>query len=273
MRAFLVLTLVSVLGAMLAGCTDRGPIEREDLAFPVASRIAGVEPTAAGDVSFTGTDGLLVTPSLEPGTVRVGLAEIVQTNVFQACRDVCRNLTVAPGTIVADGGLVSLRNLSLNAAGPDGDAAVFFHDEGRETGRFLRWYDDGAKFQMNGDLQTIGNVTGTGHVGTITPLILGEDNLVTVSTAALEGTEVAIYARGSARLINGTATVAFPAAFVALVGEGPMTVQVTLTSPAPALWVAEKAADHVTVESVAGTSATFDWFVQAARKGGERFEV
>jgi predicted small lipoprotein YifL len=276
MRGLPVLLLLVLLFPALAGCLGGrgGPVEREDLGFPVASRVGGVEASPQGEVNLTGADGVLVTPSQEEGTVRVGLAAVVQTNVFHACGETCRNLTVAPGTLIAEGGLISLRNLSLNAAGPDRDAAIFFHDGGLETGRFLRWYEQGGKFQLNGDLQTIGNVTGTGYVGTVTPLIVGQQGqLVTVSTAATETTEVTVFARGSGRLTNGTATIAMDPAFVAIAGEGLVTVQVTLTSPAPGIWVTQKDKEHIVVESVAGTFASFDWLVQAPRKGGEQFVV
>ena len=235
--------------------------------------VGGVGPDADGDVPMVGADGLLVTPSPDSRSVRVGLSPVVQTNVFQACQDACRNLTVSPGALIAESGVISLKNLSLNAVGPEGDSALFFYDAGKETGRFLRWYEQGGKFQMNGDLQAIGNVTGTGHVGTITPLVVGEGQLVTISTAATEATEVTVFARGSARLVNGTATITFPPAFVALVGNGTLTAQVTLTSPAPSIWVAQKSKERLVVEGVAGTSATFDWLVHAPRKGGEAFVV
>lgn len=270
------LALLLLAPALLAGCTgERGTVARDDLAFPVASRLAGVNATAEGDIPVTTTDGVLVTPSADGTAVTVGLHPIVQTNVFQACAEACRGLTLPPGSVVAESALLSLRNVSLNAAGPDGDSGVLFYDNGQEGGRFLRWYDAGSKFQMNGDLQVVGNVTGTGHVGTVTPLQLGNGAVVTVSTAALEGTEAAIFARGSGRLINGNATIALPSAFTALAADGPVTVQVTLRSPGPALWVSEATAERILVHATEGSPSgvTFDWFAQAPRKGGERFEV
>lgn len=280
MRAVL-LFFILLSASVLAGCAsndDRGPVARDDLSFPVASSLAGVNASATGDVPVTTTGGVLVTPSADGKSVRVGFHPIVQTNVFHACADAaaCRGLTLPPGSVVAESALLSLRNVSLNAAGPDGDSSVLFYDNGQEGGRFLRWFDAGAKFQMNADLQVVGNVTGTGHVGTITPLQLQNGAVVTVSTAALEGTEAAIFARGSGRLINGNSTITLPQAFTALArADQPVTVQVTLRSPGPALWVSEATTERIVVSATEGSPSgvTFDWFVQAGRKGGERFEV
>lgn len=278
----LVLTSLLLASALLAGCTDNddgrsGPVSRSDLSFPVVSSFAGVNATAGGDVPVNSTDGVLVTPSADGKTITVGLHPIVQTNVFQACasQTTCRGLTLPPGSVVAESALISLANVSLNAAGPDGDSAILFYDNGQEGSRFLRWTEMAGRFQMNADLQVVGNVTGTGHVGTITPLRLSNGAIVTVSTAALEGTEVTVFARGSGRIINGNATIALPAAFTALVGEGPITAQVTLRSPGPALYVSEATAERLLVHATEGSPSgvTFDWFVQAPRKGGEGFEI
>lgn len=280
----LVLTTLLLSSALLAGCTDgngdrpSGPVARSDLSFPVVSSFAGVNASEDGNIPVNSTDGVLVTPSADGRAVTVGLHPIVQTNVFQACaqQTTCRGLTLPPGSVVAENALLSLANVSLNAAGPEGDSAVLFYDNGQEGGRFLRWTDAANKFQMNADLQVVGNVTGTGHVGTITPLQLQNGAFVTVSTAALEGTEVTIFARGSGRLINGNATITLPAPFTALASpNGPVTVQLTLRSPGPALWASEATAERLVVQATEGSPSgvTFDWFVQAPRKGGERFEI
>lgn len=268
------LVALLLLAPALAGClgSPDGAVTREQLAFDVVSSVGGVKPAPNGDVNVTGTDGVLVTA--EGGNLRVGLAAVTQTQVVQACRAECRNLTVPPGTVVAESHLASLRNLSLNAVGPDADSAILFFDQGQEGGRFLRWSDAAGKFQMNADVQALGNVTGTGHVGTTTPLVLPTGAIVTVSTAAAESGEVTVFARGSSRLVNGTVTLNLPPAFVAL-ATGDITAQVTLTSAGPALYVADKTRERITVRAAdaSPSNATFDWFVQAARKGGEEFRA
>lgn len=205
------------------------------------------------------------------GSVMIRLGDVLQGQVAQACAGPCRPIQVPPGTLVADAGVVSRGNVSLNAAGPDRDSALHFFDGGQETGRFLRWSEAQSRFQMNADVLATGNVTATGHVGTITPLQLPDGRLVTVTTAATEGVERAVFARGSGLLKDGRAVVAFPDAFVALVGEGPITAQVTATSPGLGLYVEEKAEDHLVVAGEPGANGAFDWFVQATRKGGEGY--
>lgn len=252
---------------LLAGCTGGG-----------TSGVSSLNG-AKGDVSLVAGRGLVVTPSPENRSVVVGFGDVVQAPVVQACNGACRNLTVPPGALIADGALIALHNLSLNAAGPDGDAAVFFYDHGQEGARFLRWTDAANLFDLSGDLQVVGNLTATSWIGTRTPLVLGagtpQQQVVTVTTAATEGPEVTVFARGSGQLANGAFRVDLPLAFQALVAEGAITAQVTLTSPGPALYVAEKAKDHLLVKAADGSNATasFDWFVQAPRKGGEGFVV
>ncbi|HWH07986.1 MAG TPA: hypothetical protein VNX21_02230 [Candidatus Thermoplasmatota archaeon] len=235
-----------LLALVLSGCAGREPPAQDVTAGP-------------GLVAERGEDGVMVR-----------LGDTLQPHVVQACAGACRPLEVPRGTLVADAALLSLGNVSVNAAGPDRDSAVFFHDDGRETGRFLRWSDVQSRFQMNADLLATGNVTATGHVGTVTPLQLPDGRVVTVTTAAVEGVERAVFARGTGFLRNGTATVTFPDAFVALVG-GPLTAQVTATSPGLGLYVEEKAEDHLVVRGEPGANGAFDWFVQAARKGGEGY--
>lgn len=165
------------------------------------------------------------------------------------------------------------RNLTLNPSGPDNDSAIFFYDAGRPTGRSILWHDSEDSFQMNADVQVIGNLSGTHHVGTLTPLTFPDGSLITVTTAATEGIEATVFARGSARLENGSASVPMPPAFIALVGNGPITAQVTATSDGPALFVPVKEARGIVVVASGGVAAdtSFDWFVQATRKGSEDF--
>lgn len=252
MRRLLLCTL-ALLPLLTAGCTGEG----------------------VRDPRLDGAQGIRVTPGGEEGGLVIGLDPVAQTQAFHACASACRDLTLPNGTLVAETALLSLANVSLRAAGPDGDSAVLFYDGGREGGRFLRWTDLVSKFQMNADLQVVGNVTATGHVGTTMPLRFPDGTLVTVSTAALEGIEVAVFARGHAELINGTATIPLPSAFTALAFGDGVTAQVTLRTPGPALFVSEATTESLVVQATDGhpTGVRFDWFVQAPRKGAEGFEV
>lgn len=277
MRALLLSVLV--MTSALAGCTNGdggGTVDRDRLDFAVVSDVGGATPFENGTVEVAGEHGVEV--RAEGSTLVVGLGSALLGDVVRACVRPCAPLDVVRGTVVADGGLVSLHNLSLNAGGPDGDSAVYFHDGGSETGRFLRWADAQSRFQLNADLLAVGNLTATHHVGTTTPLVLSAPGspVVTVSTAAIEGLEMAIFARGSAELANETSVfVPFNEAFAALVGPEFLTAQVTLTSPGSTLYVAEKTRDGMRVATANGEPATstFDWFVQASRVGAEGFEI
>lgn len=260
------LGLLMVAPLLLAGCTGSPP----------ALSLSGVAPASDGKLNLTAGPGLLVTPSPENHTLQVGLAQVVQAPVLQACGGSCRNLTVRPGTLIADDDVVGLRNLTLIAQSAEVDPAVNFYGPGLADVHALRWSQAQGAFLLGGDLVSGGNLTATRYLSTRTLLVTSSGVPFTVSTAPTEGTEPTVFARGSARLANGTATIALPAPFQAIVEEGGMTVQVTLTSEGPALYVAEKARDHIIVRATSGapaTDATFDWFVQAPRKGAEGFVV
>lgn len=254
---------------LLAGCTDQG-----SGTFDGVRSVGGAAPDEEGAVRVEGERGVQV--QAREGALVVGLGSAVLGDVVRACAAPCPPLDVVPGSLVADAGLVSLHNASLNADGPEGDSALYFYDDGRETGRYLRWSDAQGRFVLNDDLLSIGNVTAAHHVGTITPVVLDAPGnpVVTVSTAATEGAEVTVFARGSAQLENGSAIIRFPAVFRAILGEGPLTAQATLTALGPALAVTEKSRDHIRVQSADGrpSNATFDWFVQGVRLGGEDYQ-
>jgi hypothetical protein len=265
MRA-LVLSTLLLAPLVLAGC-----------ASPGALKVNGVSPAADGNLNLTAEDGLVVTSSAENHTLRLAPAPVFQTAVLQACAGPCRNLTVDPGAVIADGDLVGLANLTL-VASASADPSIRFYGQNLSDQHVLRYSEAASQFQLSGDLLAAGNVTATRYLGTRTPLVVplgGQQQVVTFGTAALEGAEVDVFARGSSQLANGTATVALPTPFQFLAGEGSITAQVTLTGDGPALYVAEKARDHLVVRASGGVAsdATFDWFVQAPRKGGEGFTV
>lgn len=251
------LVLPLLLALALAGCTRDDP------------------PPAQAEANVTAGPGLVAERG--NGSVAVRLADAVQVQVAQACAGPCRPIQVPTGTVVADAGFVSLGNASLNAAGPDGDSALFFYDGGLETGRFLRWSEVQSRFQMNADLLVTGNVTATGHVGTTTPLVLPNGQVVTLSTAALEGTEQAVFFRGSGVLMNGTYQFSVPSAFAAIADlEGHVTAQATLTADGPGVYVSRKGPDRFEFRALGGadvSDVTFDYFIQAPRVRATPFEV
>ncbi|MEA3200938.1 MAG: hypothetical protein QOE90_2366 [Thermoplasmata archaeon] len=267
LRAALLLALL--VAPLLAGCTTNGS----------TLKVNGVAPAGDGNLNLSAGPGLVVTSSAENHTLLIASAPVFQAAVLQACAGACRNLTVGPGAVIADGDLVGLSNLTLVAGSESRDAAIHFYGPNLSAEHVLGWSQVANAFEATGDLLVTGNLTATRYLGTRTPILLpinGQQQLVTFSTAALEGLEVTIYARGSAQLQNGAATVALPTPFQILEAGGNLTVQVTLTSEGPALYVAEKTNDHFTVRATGGapaSNATFDWFVQAPRKGAEGFTV
>jgi hypothetical protein len=282
-RAPCLLPILLLLAAILSsGCSSpsaapAGPptnITRAQLAFPVASSVGGVNASADGDVKVEGTDGVRLAQDPATGALQAGLGPLVAVpGGIIACGASCNASAATAGMVVADGSLISYHDLALHARGPDGDATIYFYDQGRENGQWLQWSKGSERFQVSNDTEVLGEALVHGPVGTVSAAQVPDGSYV--FTPALEGNEMAVYLRGSATLVEGRATVAFPAAFAAVVGAGGITAQVTLTSPAPALWVSEKAQDHVTVETVTpfAGNATFDYFVQAPRAGGEGFHT
>ncbi|GEM_PF-2826733 len=287
-RRALPLALLPIL-LVLAGCTTRGPetaggpaapvesnstVARGDLAFPVVSSVDGVAPPAAGDLTVRGANGVTVMADSANGSLRVGLGPLVApVGGIIACGSACNTSQASAGMVVADGSLISHHDLALNALGPEGDSVVYFYDQGRQNGEYLQWSDAADRFQLSHDTEILGEALARGPVGTVSAASVPNGSFV--FTPALEGNEMAVYLRGSATLQGGSATISFPPEFAAVVGAGAITAQATLTSPAPALYVSEKAKDHLTVQTVEpfNGTATFDYFVQAPRAGGEAFHT
>jgi hypothetical protein len=265
----LVLPALLALAVVLAGCTAPD-------APAGVTKVAGVAPRD-GALNLTGSNGILVQPDAANSTVRLGLGDIVESpGTFHACAAACDVITVPRGAIIAEGPLISFENLTLNALGPDRDAAILFYDNGTFAGQWLRWLDGGDNFELSDDLDILGNVTARMSVGTATLITLASDppRAAHVITAATEGNEATVFFRGSGRLTNGAANITFPEPFRVLVGNGPITAQVSLTSLGGALYVAEKTPAYMVVRStVLPSEATFDFFIQASRAGSEGFQT
>jgi hypothetical protein len=94
--------------------------------------------------------------------------------------------------------------------------------------------------------------------------------------ACPEGPEAAIYHRGTARLVNGRATVSLPRHFAVLASAEGITVQVTpLTLDSNGLGVVRKAVDRIVVGELGGGTGSyaFDYVVMANRKAYEDYQV
>lgn len=281
MRAFPIV-LILLLVAAASGCVDAGTtrVTRDQLDFSVVTSVQGITASPSGDVGLVGANGILVTSDASNHTVTLALqplgAVVSTQGAFIACGPACDLTDATAGMIVADGSLISHNDIALNARGPERDSSIYFYDLGNQGGQYVRWSESANRFHVSSDVQIDGEFLAVGGpVGTATPKNIPAQNAAFVFTAALEGNSVAIYLRGSGVLANGTATIVFPTGFSALVGDGDITAQVTLTSKGPALWVSEKTKDHVTVETVTPTTSpvSFDYFVQAPRAGAESFRT
>lgn len=255
-RAALVLALVLVPLA-LAGCAAK------------EVKLNGVAPAGDGNLRVDAGPGLTLVASPENHTLALGLAAILQAQAIQVCANACLSGNVTPGTLIVGADAVVLGNMSLGGT------------------HVVAWSDLDQAFQLRGSTVVLGNLTavadasvpGTGYLGTRTLLaavVNGQIVRVSIGTAALEGNEVTVFVRGSGQLTNGSATIMLPGAFTQLARADHVTAQVTLTTDGPTLYVAERATDHITVRAASGapaSDATFDWFVQAPRRGSEGFVV
>ncbi|HVL86951.1 MAG TPA: hypothetical protein VM681_02935 [Candidatus Thermoplasmatota archaeon] len=269
----IVLLAIAVLAAPLAGCLSPGGGDG-----PGIRSLSGVGPSAGGNVTIQGENGIEVRTDPENATVRVGVGDRLRAgHTVQACDGACNAIEVPPGTLVAEGILVTFGNITVNAVGPDRDSAIFFFDAGDFAGQWLRWVDSLSLFALSAPLFVNGNVTATHHVGTVS-IATTPSGPIELRTAATEGIEATVFVRGSHRLANGTANITFPEAIQLLVSNAPSafyTCIVTLTSPGPALYVSSKGPDHCTVRTADGSNAepTFDFFYQATRRGTEDFRA
>jgi hypothetical protein len=92
----------------------------------------------------------------------------------------------------------------------------------------------------------------------------------------IEGPELAMYVRGTARLVNGRARIELPDHFRKLADEQGMTVQLTPLSPASkGLCVVRKGLDGIEVAELLNGRGNyeFDWEVKAVRKEHRDFRV
>ena len=100
-----------------------------------------------------------------------------------------------------------------------------------------------------------------------------KDSTIYISTSSLQGSEVASYIRGTAKLINGVIKVTLPEYFTQTVGENNITVMLTpLSADSKGIAVMNKTNGGFTAKELfAGTgNYEFDYEVKGLRKGYER---
>lgn len=93
--------------------------------------------------------------------------------------------------------------------------------------------------------------------------------------ACIEGPEAAVYARGTAHLVGGAATVALPDHFTGVAASETVTVVVTpLSGDSRGLAVTSKSSREFTVKELQGGQGTydFDWEMKAVRAGMEGYQ-
>jgi len=90
---------------------------------------------------------------------------------------------------------------------------------------------------------------------------------------ALEGPEVGVFTRGSARTEGGVAHVKLPGYFGRVVEPGTLTVQLTATGTAVSLFVVSKNESELVVRTATGEEAAFDYLVHGVRKSYRDFQV
>ncbi len=103
-----------------------------------------------------------------------------------------------------------------------------------------------------------------------------EDPARDIVYACIEGPEVAMYVRGTARLVNGRARIELPDHFRKLADEQGMTVQLTPLSPdSLGLYVVRKGLDGIEIAEIQNGRGNyeFDWRVEAVRKEHRDFQV
>ncbi len=94
--------------------------------------------------------------------------------------------------------------------------------------------------------------------------------------ASIEGPEAAAYTRGTAKMVNGEATIEFPEHFSIVANANTMTVQTSpLSADSKGIAVIEKTNKGFKVKELFGGTGnySFDWEVKCVRSGYEDFKV
>ncbi len=172
----------------------------------------------------------------------------------------------------------------VGAYGPNGHANVVLREYHQGTSSGVLVHPNNGSLlvcDVNGTPQggIYVNSTGKGVIwGDIKSFSVPHPNKkgVDIWYASLEGPEVAAYDRGTAKLVNGEATIPFSEHYKAISNTETMTVLLTPHSiDTYGLAVVKKTKDGFVVKELKGAKGnfSFDWEVKCKRKGREHFEV
>ncbi len=174
--------------------------------------------------------------------------------------------TESAGTAIHDG------DMSLQNAGGQTRVAAGISPNDRG---FINVYDEFNNLKAGIQI----NASGQGEVFGDTKTFRmdhPEDPSKEIWYANLEGPEAGAYARGTAELVNGSATISFSEHFQLIATAENMTIMLTpLSGDSEGLAVIEKTTQGFVVKELRGGTGTyrFDWEAKCIRKGFENFEV
>lgn len=152
-----------------------------------------------------------------------------------------------------------------------GEMAVLANGLGYVQSNVLRTLDTKASMFTNGSNQGVVQADVKNF-----SIAHPEDPDKRIVYACIEGPEAAAYARGTAQLINGRATIELPDHFRLVAAEEGMTVILTpLSAQSKGLAATRKSLERIEVQEMFEGQGQyeFDWEVKSIRKGYESYEV
>jgi hypothetical protein len=248
-----------------SGLKAGGVLVADDYTFGNPSKndlIVKGSVAVGGDVTMDGT--LTATSATIRGEVPEAAGSIVLDQDFNGAHV----LVVSPRQVPGSGGIVQLTSVP---GAPDNGAVFVTDAAGSATGIAAK---AGMFVNENGDGVVMADMI-TASVKNFRVPHPGHPDLDIVY-ACLEGPEAAVYARGTAHLVNGEAVVSLPDHFSAVAAPGGMTIQVTpLSARSLGLAVVAKRPDRIEVKELYhGTGDyEFDWEVKAVRRGHEDYRA
>lgn len=172
--------------------------------------------------------------------------------------------------VEVDGDMMLSGNLFLKDSGDDASQFVWFYDGGRIDDEWFSWDDAADRFEVSDSLHVYGDLTA--NLKNFVQNHPTRSDLEVVYTS-LEGDEVTVFTRGTARLEHGVASVVLGESFglVANPSYG-LSAQLTPRGTWAELYVARLSPQVLEVRAHAGAQdAVFDYVVYALRAGYEQF--
>ncbi len=169
-----------------------------------------------------------------------------------------------------DGDPIFSGNVFMKHSGTDANQYLWFFDGGRTDDEWISWDDASDRFEVSDSLHVFGDLTA--NLKNFVQNHPTREDLEVVFTS-LEGDEVTVFTRGSARLDNGVARVTLGPAF-ALVANPSFGLSAHLSPRGDwsELYVDTLSPTELVVRSHAGASdAAFDFVVYGLRAGYENF--